>query len=356
MSTHRIAVIPGDGIGKEVIPEAVALLQLVASRRGLALDLWHLDLGADRYLRDGTTLPREVFDEIRDTCDGILLGAMGDPRVPSNDHARDILFGFRFGLELYANVRPVRCLDDRLSPLKSFGARDIDFVVFRENTEGVYVNVGGQVRRGTPDEIAINEDINTRKGVDRILRAAFEHAKANGKTRVHMADKSNAMKHAHELWLRAFREMAKEYPGIEAVHVYVDALCLYMVQDPSRIQVIVTNNLFGDIVTDLGAALQGGLGMAGSMNAHPGRRCALFEPVHGSAPDIVGKDLANPFASALTVGMLLSHLGHPDLEALIEDCVRGCIADRQCTRDVGGELGSRAAAAALRERVSARLG
>ncbi|MEZ4391429.1 MAG: isocitrate/isopropylmalate dehydrogenase family protein [Polyangiales bacterium] len=355
MTTHRIAVIAGDGIGKEVIPEALALLQLVADRRGLALDLWSLDLGADRFLRDGTTLPREVFEEVRDTCDAVLLGAMGDPRVPSNDHARDILFGFRFGLDLYANVRPVRCLADRLSPLKSHGAKDIDFVVFRENTEGVYVNVGGQVRRGTPDEIAINEDINTRRGVERVIRAAFEHARANGKTRVHMADKSNAMKHAHELWLRTFREVAKEYPGVEAVHVYVDALCLYMVQDPSRMQVIVTNNLFGDIVTDLGAALQGGLGMAGSMNAHPGKRCALFEPVHGSAPDIVGKDLANPFASALTVGMLLTHLGHPELEALIEACVRACIDERACTRDVGGELGTRAAAAALRERVASRL-
>jgi len=355
MARHRIAVIPGDGIGKEVIPEALSLLTLVAARRGIDLDVWSLDLGADRFLRDGTTLPKPVFEEIRDTCDGILLGALGDPRVASNDHARDILFGFRFGLDLYANMRPVRCLDDRLSPLKRHGAKDVDFMVFRENTEGIYVNVGGQVRRGTPDEIAINEDINTRKGVERIVRAAFAWAKANGKTRVHMADKSNAMKHAHELWLRTFREVAKEHPDIEAVHVYVDALCLYMVQDPSRIQCIVTNNLFGDIVTDLGAALQGGLGMAGSVNAHPGRRCALFEPVHGSAPDIQGKDLANPFASALTVGMLLTHLGHPPLEALIEDAVRGCIAARECTRDVGGELGTRAAAEALRRRVAAQL-
>lgn len=353
--SHRIAVLPGDGIGTEVTREAVALLELVAARRGLDLDLWHLDLGADRYLRDGTTLPPAVFEEIRDTCDAVLLGALGDPRVPSNDHARDILFGFRFGLDLYANVRPVRCLHDRLSPLKNHPAANIDFVVFRENTEGVYVNVGGQVRRNTPDEIAINEDINTRKGVERILRAAFEHARTHGLKRVHMADKSNAMKHAHELWLRAFREVAKEYEGIEAVHVYVDALCLYMVQDPSSIQVVVTNNLFGDIVTDLGAALQGGLGMAGSANLHPGRRCALFEPVHGSAPPLAGKDLANPFAGALTVGMLLAHLGQPDLETLIEHAVRDCIDARECTKDVGGALGTRAAAEALRGRVAARL-
>ncbi len=266
--THRIAVIPGDGIGVEVIREATRLLELVSSRRGLDLQLWQLDLGAERYLRDGVTLPPKVFEEIRDTCSAILMGAVGDPRVPSNQHAIDILFGFRFGLDLFANVRPVRCLDDRLSPLKHFGAKEIDFVIFRENTEGLYVNVGGQVRRGTPHEIAINEDVNTRMGVERIIRAAFEHAKGHGLTRVHMADKSNAMRHAHELWLRVFREVAKEYPGVEAVHAYVDALAMYMVQDPSQMQVIVTCNLFGDILTDIGAALQGGLGLAGSASVH----------------------------------------------------------------------------------------
>ncbi len=351
--TQRIAVIPGDGIGVEVTREAVELLRLVSTEKSLGLDLWELDLGAERYLRDGTTLPPAVFEEIRTTCAAVLLGALGDPRVASNDHAREILFGFRFGLDLYANIRPVRCLDDRLSPLKHHGAGAIDFVVFRENTEGIYVNVGGQVRRGTPDEIGINEDINTRKGVERIIRAAFEYARSHGKTRVHMADKSNAMRHAHELWLRTFREVAREYPGIEAVHVYVDALCLYMVQDPSPLQVIVTNNLFGDIVTDLGAALQGGLGMAASANVHPGRTPALFEPVHGSAPPIAGRDLANPFAAALTCGMMLTHLGHPDLESRIEDAVRGCILARECTRDVGGELGTRAAGEALRRRLVA---
>jgi 3-isopropylmalate dehydrogenase len=351
----RIAVIPGDGIGQEVIPEATTLLRLVAERRGLSLDLWPLDLGADRYLRDGTTLPTAVFDELRDTCHAVLVGALGDPRVPGNEHARDILFGFRFGLDLYANVRPVRCLADRLSPLKAHGADAIDLVVFRENTEGLYVGVGGQVRRGTPDEIAINEDINTRKGVERILRAAFEHAVAHGKTRVHMADKSNAMRHAHELWLRVFREVAREYPTVEPVHVYVDALCLYLVQDPGSIQVVVTNNLFGDIVTDLGAALQGGLGMAASMNIHPGRRPVLFEPVHGSAPNIAGQDLANPFAAALTVGMLLGWLGHGDLEGVVERCVRDCVLAGECTRDVGGALGTRAAAEALRQRVGRAL-
>ncbi len=352
--THRIAVIPGDGIGVEVTRESVILLRWIAAHHDLALDLWELDLGADRYLRDGTTLPTSIFDEIRTSCSAILLGALGDPRVASNDHARDILFGFRFGLDLYANIRPVKCLDDRLSPLKHHGASAVNMVIFRENTEGIYVNVGGQIRRGTPDEIGINEDVNTRKGVERILRAAFDHARTVGAKRVHMADKSNAMRHAHELWLRTFREVAQEYPGIEPVHVYVDALCLYMVQDPSPFEVIVTNNLFGDIVTDLGASLQGGLGMAASANVHPGKTPAMFEPVHGSAPPIAGKDIANPFASALSCGMLLTHLGRPDLESRIEAAVRDCIVARECTRDVGGSLGTRAAGEALRARLAAR--
>jgi 3-isopropylmalate dehydrogenase len=354
--SQRIAVIPGDGIGVEVIREATRLLTLLSERRGLGLDLWQLDLGAERYLRDGTTMPPAVFDEIRDTCSAILMGAVGDPRVPSNQHAIDILFGFRFGLELYANVRPVRCLADRLSPLKHYGAHEIDFVIFRENTEGLYVNVGGQVRRGTPDEIAINEDINTRKGVERIIRAAFDYARAHKRTRVHMADKSNAMRHAHELWLRVFREVAKEYPGVEAVHAYVDALAMYMVQDPSQLQVIVTCNLFGDILTDIGAALQGGLGMAGSANVQPGRTVALFEPVHGSAPPLAGKDVANPFASFLTVGLMMSHLGHHGIEGLIEGCVRECVLAEECTRDVGGALGTRAASEAFLGRLAAKLG
>ncbi|MBL8679599.1 MAG: isocitrate/isopropylmalate dehydrogenase family protein [Myxococcales bacterium] len=354
--SKRVAVLPGDGIGVDVLREAVRLLEAIDKKRPLSLDLWHLDLGADRYLRDKTTLPKETFEEVRDTCGAILLGALGDPRVPGLEHARDILFGFRFGLELYANVRTVKCLHDKLCPLKAKPASAVNFTVFRENTEGVYVGVGGQVRKGTPDEIAINEDINTRKGVERILRAAFDFAKEHGKTRVHMADKSNAMKHAHELWYRAFFELAKEYPGIEARHVYVDALCLYMIQEPENLQVIVTNNLFGDIVTDLGAALQGGLGMAPSGNINWARRGpALFEPVHGSAPPLAGKDLANPFASALTVGMMLDYLGYAGIESAIEDSVRDCVVAEECTRDVGGSLGTRASMDKLIARVSDRL-
>ncbi len=348
-----IAVIPGDGIGPEVIAQATRVLDFYRTQRGLPLDLWQLDLGADRYLRDGTTYPPEVRDRIAREASAVLLGALGDPRVPGLEHARDILFGLRFGLDLYANVRPVRALGDALVPLRNRGAKDVDMVIFRENTEGIYVGMGGQFKRGTRDEVAINEDVNTRKGVERLIRAGFEHARAHRKTRVHMADKSNAMKYAHELWYRVFFEVAKDYPGIEAKHVYVDAMCLYMIQDPSQFQVVVTCNLFGDIVTDLGAALQGGLGMAASANVHPrvarcceevhgDARVAMFEPVHGSAPPLAGKDVANPLASVLTVGMMLAHLGWPEEERRLESIVARAIVEKKCTPDVGGTMGTRA--------------
>ncbi len=353
----KVAIIGGDGIGPSVTQEAKLLLEIYRDKAGLPLDLWELDLGADRYLRDGTTFPKEIQIAIQRECSAVLLGALGDPRVPNLEHARDILFGMRFGYDLYANIRPVRALADRLVPLKGRGAKDIDFVVFRENTEGVYVAMGGQFKRGTPDEVAINEDLNTRKGVERIIRAAFEFARTRGKKRVCMADKSNAMRHAHELWLRVFHEVRAQYPEIESQHLYIDALCLLLIQDPSKFEVVVTNNLFGDIVTDLGAAFQGGLGMAASANIHASEptRVALFEPVHGSAPPLAGKDIANPFAALLTAGMLLTHLGWPEEELRIERVVTRAIEEGACTVDVGGKLGTRAAAAWVRERVAAEL-
>jgi 3-isopropylmalate dehydrogenase len=344
MATKLIAVLPGDGIGPEVIAQACRVLDFYRDKRGFALDLWRLDLGAERFLRDGTTYPEEVAARVKNEASAVLLGALGDPRA-SIEYARDILFGLRFGLDLYANVRPIKALDDRLVPLKGRTAKDVDLVVFRENTEGIYVGVGGQFKKGTADEIAINEDVNTRKGVERLIRAGFEYARAHGRKSVHMADKSNAMKYAHELWYRCFFEVAKEYPTIKAVHVYVDALCLYLVQDPSPFEVVVTCNLFGDIVTDLGAALQGGLGMAASANIHASdpTRVAMFEPVHGSAPPLAGKDLANPLAAVLSVGMLLAHLGWPEEERRLEGIVARAIAEKKCTADVGGTLGTRAA-------------
>lgn len=339
--TKKIAVIGGDGIGPEVVAVGVKVLTTLAEREGWDLSLTHYDFGADRYLKDGTTFPEEAQAAIREEHDAVLLGALGDPRVPDMSHARDILFGLRFGFDLYCNLRPVRCLHDRLMPLVGRTASDCDITVFRENTEGIYVGMGGHFKKGTPDEVAIQEDLNTRKGVERIIRAAFEWAKRNGKTKVHMADKHNAMKHAHELWLRTFREVATEYPAIEAHHVFVDALCLFLIQDPSQFEVIVTCNLFGDIVTDLGAALQGGMGMAASANIHPGG-LGMFEPVHGSAPPLTGKDVANPLATVLTVGMMLEHLGFAGAEKELEAVVRRAIDEKRCTTDVGGELGTAA--------------
>ena len=337
----RIALIPGDGIGKEVLAIGREVLEALRDVRGRPLDLVHFDLGADRFLRDGATFPAEDQKTIRERCDAVLLGALGDPRVPDLGYARDILFGLRFGLDLYCNVRPITCLADRLMPLKGKVAKDCDIVVFRENTEGIYVGMGGHFKKGTPDAIAINEDVNTRKGVERVIRAAFEFARAHGRKRVHMSDKSNAMQYAHELWKRTFAEVARDYPGIEAKHIYVDALCLQLVRTPEAFDVVVTCNLFGDIVTDLGAALQGGLGMAASANVRPGG-IGLFEPVHGSAPDIAGKDMANPLATVLTIGMLMTHLGWPEDEALLTSLVRRAIETGHCTRDVGGEHGTRA--------------
>jgi 3-isopropylmalate dehydrogenase len=276
----------------------------------------------------------------------VLLGALGDPRVPGLEHARDILFGLRFGLDLFANIRPCKALSDSLVPLKNKRARDVDFVVFRENTEGLYVGMGGNFKKGTPDEVAINEDLNTRKGVERIIRAAFQYAKAHGRKTVHMADKSNAMRPVGDLWQRAFADVSKEFPDIAAKHVYVDALCLYLIQAPERFEVIVTSNLFGDIVTDLAAALHGGLGIAASASLHMGadgaKKVGLFEPVHGSAPDIEGKDLANPLATVLTIAMMMGHLGYAAEEKRLEAIVEKALANGACTRDVGGTMGTKA--------------
>jgi len=348
--THRIALLPGDGIGHEVVPAAVRVLEAVAEDAGLDLLFESFDLGADRYLRDGTTLPPEVLERWRTSFDAVFMGALGDPRVPSNIHARDILLGSRFQLDLYINLRPVRLLDERYGPLKGKGPDEVNFVVFRENTEGLYTGIGGQFKRGTPDEVAIEAELNTRKGVERIIRAAFEYARTHGRPSVCMSDKSNAMRHGHDLWQRVFHEVAREYSEIVAFHLYVDVLCMEMVRKPERFSVIVTNNLFGDIVTDLGAQLQGGIGLAGSGNIHPGR-VGLFEPVHGSAPDIAGLGIANPLASILTVGMMLSYLGHPRLEERVLRAVQGALQAGEVTRELGGSLSTTEATDAVLRRL-----
>jgi 3-isopropylmalate dehydrogenase len=293
--------------------------------------------------------------------DAILVGAFGDPRVPSNIHAKEILLGMRSKMDLFANVRPVRLMDASLCPLKGVEPRDVDFVVIRENTEGVYGDVGGVFKQGTPDEIAIQEDINTRKGVERIIRYAFEYCansrKLDGsaRRRVLMCDKSNAMTHAGGLWQRVFKEVAAEYSKqeIETQHMYVDALCMQMVRDPRGFDVIVTNNMFGDIITDLAAGLQGGLGMAASGNLRPGYT-SMFEPVHGSAPPIAGKNLANPFGAILTAAMMLAHLGMLAEAQQIEAAVLEAVRQKKTTADIGGTLGTRETGEWVAQRVGRR--
>ena len=335
----RIAVIPGDGIGKEVIPEAIKVLRAVVAPARRQIEFVEFDWGADKYLREGISLPAGAVEMLRDEFDAILFGALGDPRVPSNQHAADILLGLRFKLDLYVNARPVELLHDRYTPLRDRTERDIRFMVFRENTEGLYVGVGGFFKKGTADEIAVQEDVNSRKGVERIIRYAFDYARSNGLKRVCMSDKSNAMTFAHDLWQRVFKEVRQEYPEIDSRHLYIDTLSMEMVRDPRQFDVIVTCNLFGDIVSDLGAQLAGGLGLAPSGNIHPGR-VSLFEPVHGSAPNIAGKGIANPLGAVLASEMMLSFLGWKQEAAVLHSAVKAALLEKFVTPDLGGAKGT----------------
>ena len=349
----RIAVIPGDGIGPEVIAEAVSTLKAAQELYGFELSLTSFDWGAEKYLSTGVTLPDGALQMLTAEYDAILAGAFGDPRVRDNKHAADILLGMRSGLDLYINLRPIKLIDERLCPLKGRKPVDVDFIVFRENTEGMYVFVGGNFKKHSPDEIAVQEEINTRKGVERIITAAFEYARAHGRKRVTMSDKSNVLTYGHDLWQRTFKEVAAGYPDIEADHLYVDVLTMWMALDPGRFDVIVTNNLFGDIVTDLGAALQGGLGMAASGNIHPGR-VSLFEPVHGSAPQFAGKNVSNPIAAILTASMMLDFLEFEEAAAGIERAVEAAVSAGETTADIGGRLSTAEAGEAIRKHLIAQ--
>jgi len=331
----RIAVIPGDGIGKEVTPEAVKVLRAATAPARRPLEFVEFDWGADKYLREGVSLPADAVAILRDEFDAILFGALGDPRVPTNQHAADILLGLRFKLDLYVNARPVELLHERLTPLRDRSEKDIRFMVFRENTEGLYVGVGGFFKKDTSDEIAVQEDVNSRKGVERIIRYAFEYARQNKLKRVCMSDKSNAMTFAHDLWQRVFKQVRQEYLDIESRHLYIDTLAMEVVRDPRQFDVIVTCNLFGDIISDLGAQLAGGLGLAPSGNIHPGRT-SLFEPVHGSAPNIAGKGIANPLGSVLTSAMMLEFLGWREEAAALRTAVREALLKNWVTPDLGG--------------------
>jgi 3-isopropylmalate dehydrogenase len=335
---HKIALIPGDGIGVDVTREAVKVLRCVTRKHDIKVEFNDFDLGADRFLKTGVAITEEDWKNLGEH-DAIFLGAMGDPRVPNNEHARAILLGMRFRFDLYINLRPVKLFDARFSPLKNVQPSDVDIVIFRENTEGLYVGVGGQMKKGTPDEVALQEDVNTRKGVERIIRAAFEYARTKQRRKVTLTDKANAMEHVGELWRRVFKQVSTEYSDVKTDAVYVDALAMNMILKPADYDVIVAPNLFGDILSDVAAALVGGLGLAPSANLHPGR-AGLFEPVHGSAPPLVGTNRANPLAAVLTAALLMEHIGYPDIAREMDDAVAKAVAAGETTPDLGGSLGT----------------
>ena len=347
--TARIAVIPGDGIGSEVVREARRVMEAVAHAGGPSFDLVDWDLGAERYLRDGVTITDEEFRALAHEHDAIFLGALGDPRIPGNEHAKDILLGLRFKLDLYVNFRPCVLLAPELSPLADSGG-PVRIEIFRENTEGAYTGIGGAFKSGTPDEIALEENIATRKGVERIVRAAFTFAADRGRRRVTLVDKSNVMTYVGGLWRRVFAEVGAEYPELERDAMYIDAMAMDLVRRPHRYEVVVTSNLFGDIVSDLAAEVTGGLGLAPSANVHPGRN-ALFEPVHGSAPDIAGSGKANPIGAIRCVSLMYDHFGHADAAARVEEAVAASVREGETTPDLGGGLTTEA----VGERISSRL-
>ena len=353
---HRIAVIPGDGIGPEVIAQGRRVLSAAASRQGLSLEYVEYDLGAERYLRTGDILPEPVFAELQ-AADAIYLGAIGDPRVDNPRYAAGILLRLRFELDLWVNLRPSKLLAERLTPLKDVA--DIDLVVVRENTEGAYVGIGGQFKRDTPDEIAIQEDVNTRKGVERIIRYAFELASsrraAGHPGRVTMVDKSNALYHAHDLWQRVFARERERASGTEAEHLYVDVAAMQLVKNPARFDILVTSNMFGDILSDLASQLVGGLGLAPSANINPQTRRGLFEPVHGSAPRHAGKGTANPLGAILSGALLLRHLGAGPAADEVEQAVAAAVRAGCTTGDLGGNLDTVAAGEAVLRRLGERI-
>jgi 3-isopropylmalate dehydrogenase len=333
---------PGDLAGQEVVPEAVRVLRACE----LGYEFEEFEVGAGPLLRGEPALSEQTFEEAA-RADAILFGAIGDPRVPDVGYAAQVLLRMRFELDLYVNLRPARLYDDRLSPLRQPERRPIDLLIVRENTEGLYVGMGGRFRRGTEHEVAIQEDVNTHHGVSRIIEHGFRQATR----RLCLVDKSNAMHHAGGLWQDRWREIRGRHPEIETRHLYVDAAAMELVRDPTQFEVIVTGNLFGDILSDLTAALVGGMGVAPSGNVNPETRRGLFEPVHGSAPNIAGQGVVNPLGAILTAGMMAEHLGDEAAAKRIESAVKGAIRAVECTRDLGGSLSTSEAGAAVLRRL-----
>jgi 3-isopropylmalate dehydrogenase len=341
-SHYKIAVIPGDGIGTEVVHEGLKVLEVACKAEGVSYETVSFDIGGERYLRTGETLPESVLDELR-KFDAIYFGAIGHPDVPPGVLERGILLKLRFALDLFVNLRPVKLYPGVETPLKGKTPEDIDFVVVRENTEDVYALEGTSFQPNTENEVAIQPAIYTRRGTERVIRYAFElairRAKERGKpAKVTLVDKANVMTVGHGLWRRVFGEVAKEYPDVETEALYVDATAMEFVLHPERFQVVVTTNLFGDILTDLGAAIQGGIGIAPSGNIHPGR-VSMFEPVHGSAPTIAGKGLACPLAAILTAALMMEHLGETKVAQRIEEAVTKALQTGKIRSLEAGKMG-----------------
>ncbi|MBG0815377.1 3-isopropylmalate dehydrogenase [Planomonospora sp. ID82291] len=341
----RLAVIPGDGIGTEVVTEGLKVLEAV----GAKVETTTYDLGAKRYHETGETLPDAVLDELRG-YDAILLGAIGDPSVPPGVLERDLLLRLRFELDHYVNLRPVRLFPGVETPLGGARPEDIDMVVVREGTEGLYAGAGGVLRRGTPHEIATQESVNTAHGVERVVRYAFDKALARPRRKLTLVHKTNVLTYAGDLWARTVDRVSLEYPDVETDYCHIDAASMFFVNQPQRFDVIVTDNLFGDIITDIGAAIAGGIGLAASGNVNPDRTApSMFEPVHGSAPDIAGQGKADPTATILSVAMLLDHLGLAEEAARVEQAVADDLVERQTgwsgrtTQEIGDDVTARVA-------------
>lgn len=326
--SYRIAVIPGDGTGPEVVREGLKVLEAVSQRAGFQVEAIPYDLGGDRYLRTGETLPDSVLEELKGV-QAIYLGAIGHPEVKPGILERGILLKIRFEMDQYVNLRPVALYPGVWTPLKDKTPEEIDFVVVRENTEGLYVGIGGNFKKGTPEEVALQLDVNTRKGVERCIRYAYDFTRKrnNPKKKLTLCAKTNVLTYAHDLWVRVFEEVGKEFPEVHRDYAHVDALCMWMVKSPEFFDVIVTNNMFGDIITDLGAMIQGGLGIAAGGNINP-HGVSMFEPIGGSAPKYAGKNMINPLAAIVALSMLLDHLGERQAAFLVEEAVKQVTATK----------------------------
>jgi 3-isopropylmalate dehydrogenase len=332
---YKIAVIPGDGTGPEVTAEAVKVLGAAAKRGGFTYETTQFDFGGDRYLRTNEVLPESAVSDLRG-FDAILLGAIGHPDVKPGILEKGILLRLRFELDLYVNLRPVKLYAGVDTPLKDKGPEDVDFVVVRENTEGLYAGAGGSLKRGTPDEVAVQESINTRKGVERCLRYAFEYTqKRNRRKTLTLCGKTNVLTYAFDLWERAFHEVGQaDYPDVKRDYAHVDATCMWMVKNPEWFDVIVTDNMFGDIITDLGAMIQGGMGIAAGGNINP-TTVSMFEPIGGSAPKYTGQGVINPMAAIAAAQMLLVHLGETEAANRVDAAIAHVVGSKLTSMQAG---------------------